>query len=85
MRKDFALSGKNLLWIGIGFLIVVVGFVLMMGAPSTEEAYNPEIFSTRRIVIAPTIAFIGFVVVMVGILISKPSQTTQQEPDKPAL
>ena len=47
MSKDFALSGRNLLWIGIGFLIVVLGFVLMMGAPSTEEAYNPDIFSTR--------------------------------------
>lgn len=74
MNKDFALSGKNLLWIGTGFLIVVIGFVLMMGAPSTEEAYNPDIFSIRRIVIAPTLAFIGFVVVMFGILVKKPSQ-----------
>ncbi len=83
MSKDFALSGKNLLWIGIGFLIVVIGFVLMMGAPSTEEAYNSDIFSTRRIVIAPTVAFIGFVVVMVGILLRKPSQAkTEQDNSK---
>lgn len=79
MNKDFALSGKNLLWIGIGFLIVVVGFVLMMGAPSTEEAYNPDIFSTRRVVIAPTISFIGFVVVMVGILLRKPAQAKTEQ------
>ena len=79
MSKDFALSGRNLLWIGIGFLIVVLGFVLMMGAPSTEEAYNPDIFSTRRIVIAPTISFIGFLVVMVGILIRKPTKAKTEQ------
>ncbi|MCK9300711.1 MAG: DUF3098 domain-containing protein [Bacteroidales bacterium] len=84
MNKDFALSGKNLLWIGIGFLIVVVGFVLMMGAPSTEEAYNPDIFSTRRIVIAPTLAFIGFVVVMFGILVRKPSQANSEKDNSKA-
>ncbi|MDD2617522.1 MAG: DUF3098 domain-containing protein [Bacteroidales bacterium] len=84
MNKDFALSGKNLLWIGIGFLIVVIGFVLMMGAPSTEEAYNPDIFSTRRIVIAPTLAFIGFVVVMFGILVRKPSQANSEKDNSKA-
>jgi uncharacterized membrane protein len=84
MNKDFALSGKNLLWIGIGFLIVVIGFVLMMGAPSTEEAYNPDIFSTRRIVIAPTLAFIGCVVVMFGILVRKPSQANSEKDNSKA-
>ncbi|MBQ7946099.1 MAG: DUF3098 domain-containing protein [Bacteroidales bacterium] len=68
-NKKFALGGKNLLWIAIGFILVVVGFLLMMGEPSTQEAFNPDIFSTRRIVIAPTVAFIGFAVVVYGILV----------------
>lgn len=67
-NKHFALGGKNLIWIGIGFALVVLGFLLMMGEPSTQEAYNPDIFSTRRIVIAPTVAFVGFAVVVYGIL-----------------
>lgn len=67
-NKNFALGGKNLLWIGIGFAMVVIGFLLMMGAPSTKEAYNPDIFSVRRIVIAPAVAFVGFAVVIYGIL-----------------
>lgn len=67
-NKNFALGGKHLLWIAIGFILVLVGFILMMGEPSTLEAYNADIFSTRRIVIAPTVAFIGFGVVVYGIL-----------------
>lgn len=67
-NKQFPLRGKNLLWIGIGFALVLIGFLLMLGEPSTQEAYNPDIFSTRRIVIAPSIAFAGFAVVVYGIL-----------------
>jgi len=75
--RHFALSSKNLLWIGIGFVIIILGFLLMLGAPSTKEAYNPDIFSTRRLIIAPTIAFTGFIVVMVGILL-KPKETNEE-------
>ncbi len=32
----------------------------MTGAPSTETEFNPDVFSTRRIVVGPTIAFLGF-------------------------
>ncbi len=64
---------KNLLWIAIGFAAVILGFALMMGEPSTKEAYNADIFSFRRIVLAPTIAFIGFIGVIFGIL-KKPSE-----------
>ena len=66
--KEFPLGKKNYLFIAISFILSVVGFVLMMGSGSTDEAYNPDIFSTRRIVIAPTITFIGFVCMIFAIL-----------------
>jgi uncharacterized membrane protein len=68
MDKKFALSKQNVVLIGIGFGIIVLGFILMMGAPSTETAYNPDIFSFRRIVLAPGISFFGFIFVLYGIL-----------------
>jgi hypothetical protein len=40
----------------------------MVGDSSTTEAFNPDIFSTRRIVVGPTIAFIGFVAMGVAII-----------------
>ena len=72
-KKELALGKKNYLFIAISFILIVIGFVLMIGEGSTEEMCNPDIFSTRRIVIAPTITFIGFVCMIFAILI-KPKQ-----------
>jgi hypothetical protein len=40
----------------------------MMGAPSSQTAYNPDIFSFRRIVLAPGVALFGFIFVIFGIV-----------------
>ena len=45
-----------------------VGFLLMLGPGTTPEAYNPDIFSFRRIVLAPGIAFAGFVFMVYAIM-----------------
>jgi hypothetical protein len=57
----------NLILIAISFVIIVVGFCLMVGAPSGEE-YNPDIFSFRRITVGPMIALFGFVSMIFAIL-----------------
>ena len=58
----------NLILIAVSFVIIVVGFCLMVGAPSGEEAYNPDIFSVRRITVGPIIALFGFVSMIFAIL-----------------
>lgn len=68
MDKNFALGKKNLILIGAGVAVIVIGFLLMMGAPSTKDAYNPDIFSFRRITLGPGIALFGFLFVIYGIL-----------------
>ena len=60
-QLHFALGKQNYLLIALSFLLVIAGFVLMLGSGTTETQYNPDIFSTRRIVIAPSIAFLVFV------------------------
>lgn len=57
----------NLILIAISFVIIVIGFALMVGAPS-GEVYNPDIFSFRRITLGPMIALAGFIVMVVAIL-----------------
>ena len=57
----------NLILIAVSFVIIVVGFALMVGAPSGEE-YNPDIFSFRRITLGPMIALFGFVAMIFAIL-----------------
>jgi hypothetical protein len=60
-KKDFAFGKTNFILLGIGMLIVVIGFLLMSGDSSTNEAYNPDIFSARRIKVAPLVCLAGFV------------------------
>lgn len=60
-KRDLAFGRMNFILLAVGMVIVLVGFVLMSGGSSTEEAYNPDIFSTRRIVVAPFVCLLGFV------------------------
>ena len=62
-----SLPKLNIILIAVSFLIIIVGFALMAGAPS-GEGYNPDIFSFRRITIGPMIALFGFVSMVVSIL-----------------
>lgn len=59
-RQDFPLERKNFQIMALAAAMIVIGFLLMLGGSSTESEFNPDIFSTRRIVVGPTIAFIGF-------------------------
>ena len=60
--KGFALGKENLRLLMIGFLIIVVGFVLMIGGMSNDpNVFNKEIFSFQRITLAPIIVMIGFI------------------------
>lgn len=68
-RKDFVFGKENFILIGIAVLFIVIGFALMSGGSSTDGvSFNPEIFSVRRIVIAPAVALFGFMMMIVGIL-----------------
>lgn len=62
------LAKINFILMTIAGLMIIVGFLLMLGSSSTPEEFNPDIFSTRRIVIGPTIAFLGFLFMGFGII-----------------
>lgn len=54
--------------------MIVIGFLLMLGGSSTPQEFNPDIFSTRRVVVGPLIAFMGFVAMAVAIIITPRSK-----------
>ena len=58
----------NYILIAIAVVAIIIGFVLMTGSPSTATEYNPDIFSFRRITLAPIVCLIGFLLVIVGIM-----------------
>ena len=68
-RRDFAFGKENFLLIAVAVVLIVVGFLLMSGGGSKDGvSFNPEIFSARRIGIAPLVTVLGFVTMIVGIL-----------------
>lgn len=52
-------------------LLIVVGYLLMSGPGTTEHSFNPDIFSVRRIVIAPVLCLAGYLLIIIGILYEK--------------
>jgi len=69
-KKDFALQKENYILLCVGLLIIVAGFMLMAGGgvanpndfyPNNDPTQTPEIFSFRRITLAPVIILLGFV------------------------
>jgi hypothetical protein len=60
-KRDFAFGRMNFILLAISMIIVVIGLILMAGDGSTDQAYNPDIFSVRRIKVAPLVCLFGFV------------------------
>ncbi len=60
-KRDFAFGRMNFILLAVGMVVVIIGFILMSGAGSTDQAYNPDIFSARRIKVAPIVCLLGFV------------------------
>ena len=64
----FNLPKINAIAIAVSVVIIIIGFALMVGAPSGATEFNPDIFSTRRITVGPMVAFFGFILMIVAIL-----------------
>ncbi len=71
-KKNFAFDRTNYILLAIGMAIVILGFILMSGSGSTESNYDPDIFSARRIKLAPAVCLVGFVS-MIYAVIRKPN------------
>lgn len=66
---NFSLPSRNVKIIGIGLLVMVLGFVLMIGGGSSDPSvFNPEMFNFRRLTLAPVLIVAGVVVIIVGIM-----------------
>jgi len=60
-KLEFALAKENYKLLLIGFAIIIIGFLLMMGGGSEDPAvFDEDIFSFRRITLAPMVVLFGF-------------------------
>jgi hypothetical protein len=68
-EQGFLFEKVNYKILLIGIAVIAVGFILMSGGGSDNPAvFNAEIFSFRRIRLAPTMVLIGFGITVYSIL-----------------
>ena len=63
----------------IGAVIIVIGFLLMMGGKAeSPDQFNPEIFNFRRITLAPIVVLLGFAFEIYAIM-KKPKEGKEEQ------
>ncbi len=68
-KKQFLFSKKRYQILLLSLLIIGVGFLLMSGGGSNNpDVFNNEIYSFRRIRLAPLVVISGFIMCIVSIL-----------------
>ena len=69
-KPGFAFGKENYRILIAGVIIVVIGYLLMIGGGSDDpnQFHEEEIFSTRRITISPIVILAGFVTVLYAIM-----------------
>lgn len=78
-KSNFAFSKLNYIICAASVVLIVIGFILMTGPSSSiEGGFEPDIFSTKRIVVAPMVCFFGFLLMIVGILYPNKQKETKE-------
>ena len=68
-EKEFAFGKENYIITGVGFLCIVIGFILMAGGGSEDpNVFSEEIFDAQRITVAPIVVLLGFAIEIFGIM-----------------
>ncbi|RZJ29378.1 MAG: DUF3098 domain-containing protein [Flavobacterium sp.] len=68
-KGEFLFEKKNYTILLIGIAVIALGFILMSGGGSDDpKVFNDDIFSFRRIRLAPTVVLIGFGITIWSIL-----------------
>lgn len=67
-KKNLAFDRRNFILLSAGMLIVIVGFILMSGGQSDNTHFDPSVFSTMRIKVAPVVCFVGYVFMIYGVV-----------------
>ena len=67
-KQKFAFDKVNFILLAIGMAIVIIGFLLMTGPTSSETVFEPDIFSVRRIKVAPVVCLFGFISMTYAVL-----------------
>lgn len=69
-NQTFVFERKNYMMLIAGIVLMVIGYILMSGGGSDDpNVFNPEIFSFRRIVLAPIFILAGLLIEVFAIMV----------------
>jgi Protein of unknown function (DUF3098) len=73
-KPEFLFSATNYKILIIGLVVIALGFILMSGgANENPNVFNEDVYSFRRIRLAPTVVLIGFGITIYSILVKSKS------------
>ncbi|MBP6970980.1 MAG: DUF3098 domain-containing protein [Bacteroidaceae bacterium] len=81
-KKKLAFTKTNYILTAVGMAVIIVGLILMTGPISTEQAFEPDIFSVRRIKVAPFVTLLGFLTIVVAIMYRPKEKEKEIKEDK---
>jgi len=71
---NFSVSEKNVKFILLGLVVMVLGYILLLGGGSNDpNVFNDAMFNFRRLVLSPIVMVAGIVIVVVAIM-KKPKE-----------
>ncbi len=80
--NNFSLSAKNVRLVLIGLIVMVAGYVLMIGGGSSDpNVFNYAMFDFRRLVLSPLLVILGIVIVLIAIM-RKPKEKNDNNEQK---
>lgn len=71
-KETYLFDRRKYLVLFAGLAMLAIGFALMLGGGAeTPGDFNPEIFGTQRIGVAPWFIFVGLVLPIVAIMMPR--------------
>ena len=68
-NNKFALSPKSVRFIVVGLIVMIYGYILMIGGGSDDpNVFNPEMFNFTRLVVSPLLILLGVAIIIIAIM-----------------
>lgn len=69
-EKIFAFGKINYILLIAGIVVLALGYIMLAGGGSNDpDVFNPAMFDTRRLYVAPILIIVGFIVEIVAIML----------------
>lgn len=68
IMSNMSITPKGLKLLLAGVIVMIAGYILMMGPTPVQETFNYAMFDFRRLVAAPIVIIAGAVVIVIAIM-----------------